>query len=492
MEWSAPVAIRLQGVAAELGSLIEHSPDLISLADLEGSLLYMNDAGRRLVGLDPARPLDTVSMVDYVAPEWVERLRHEILPAVRDTGQWQGEMQLMHMVTGERIDVSRATHLVRDDSTGEPVGFGTVSRDIRQQKRAEQHFRTLADNMSQLAWMAEPDGSIFWYNRRWLEYTGTSLDTTRGFGWRSVHHPDHVERVEAKYRRSIAAGEEWEDTFPIRGADGSWRWFLSRAQPIRDDEGRVVRWFGTNTDITDLREAQEALRRADRLKDEFLATLSHELRTPLTAVLGWTQLLMIGTLTHDERQSAVDAILRSALAQARLIEDMLDISRITAGKMRLDLRPEDPARIAEVAASTIVPAAEAKGTRLEIDLDGDIGLMMVDADRVQQILWNLLSNAIKFAPPRSRVKLKLAREGESAVFEVSDNGPGIAADFVPHLFERFRQADGSSRRSFGGLGVGLAIVEQLTHLHGGSVSVETVLEKGSTFRVQLPIVREKQ
>lgn len=385
---------------------------------------------------------------------------------------------------------------------GRPVSTVIEVRDMTEARRAaaavqesEERFRALADNIAQLAWMADAAGWIFWYNKRWFDYTGTTLDQMEGWGWRAVHHPDHVERVLAAAERGWPSGEPWEETFPLRRHDGEYRWFLTRTVPVRDADGKVLRWLGTNTDITDLREAQEALlhtaeklREADRLKDEFLATLSHELRTPLTAILGWTQMLKLSIVRKDEAEVALDTIHRSAKAQADLIEDVLDISRITTGKMRLERRLQDPATVAEAALATVAPAAEAKEITLRSNLDRDIGPMYFDPDRMQQMLWNLLSNAIKFSGAGSTVELTLRPAGSNAEFEVRDEGCGISPEFLPHLFERFRQADSSTRRAFSGLGLGLALVKELAQLHGGTVSVTSEEGKGSVFTLSIPMV----
>jgi signal transduction histidine kinase/ActR/RegA family two-component response regulator len=233
------------------------------------------------------------------------------------------------------------------------------------------------------------------------------------------------------------------------------------------------------------REAQEV----NRLKDEFLATLSHELRTPLTAVLGWTRLLGTGQLDAETRVRALEAIERNAQSQVQLIDDILDVSRVIRGKLRLDVRPIDLAPVIEAAVDSVRPAAEAKGIRLQVVLDPRAGRAAGDPDRLQQVVWNLLSNAVKFTPKGGRAQIVLARVDSHVEITVSDSGAGIAPDFLPHVFDRFRQADPTTTRAHGGLGLGLAIVRHLVELHGGTVEADSPGEgQGSTFVVKLPVV----
>ena len=232
------------------------------------------------------------------------------------------------------------------------------------------------------------------------------------------------------------------------------------------------------------RESEEA----SYLKDEFLMTVSHELRTPLTAIFGWVRMLSTGSVPANERGLALAAVERNARAQTRLIEDLLDVSRAISGKLRIDARGIELKNVVEAAIETVRPALQAKRIRFQSSIDPALPQILADPDRVQQIVWNLLSNAIKFTPEEGTVQIRVTRADASVVIEVSDSGAGIPAAFVPHVFERFRQAEGGTRRKHGGLGLGLAIVRHLTELHGGSVSAESPGEgQGAVFRVQLPL-----
>jgi signal transduction histidine kinase/CheY-like chemotaxis protein len=240
-----------------------------------------------------------------------------------------------------------------------------------------------------------------------------------------------------------------------------------------------------------LRVSEAALQRANRAKDEFLATLSHELRTPMTSIMGWAQMLSEGGLDPETTRLGIDAIDKGSRAQAQLIDDLLDVSRITAGKMRIDPGPMDLGAVIASATETVRAAADAKGVRLVVDLDDGVRVNG-DGHRLQQVVWNLLSNAVKFTPAEGSVFVTLRVAGQDAVIEVRDTGEGIDPAFMPHLFERFRQADSSATRSHMGLGLGLAIVRHLVELHGGTIAAESRGPgKGAAFRVRLSLLREE-
>ena len=235
--------------------------------------------------------------------------------------------------------------------------------------------------------------------------------------------------------------------------------------------------------------ARNDAERANRLKDEFLATISHELRNPLNAILGWAHMLRLGKLTPPNTDRAVETIYRNAKSQAQLVADLLDVSRIISGKLRLDVRPVDLLSIVNAAIDSIRPAADAKSIRLQTILDPAAGPISGDADRLQQIVWNLLTNAVKFTPKGGRVQVKVQRVDSHVEIVVTDSGVGISKEFLPYVFDRFRQADASTTRIHGGLGLGLSIVHQLVDLHGGSVSVHSDGEgKGASFTIILPFV----
>jgi len=272
--------------------------------------------------------------------------------------------------------------------------------------------------------------------------------------------------------------------------------------PIKGPDGKIVGASKIARDITEQRQIRAKAEKAaaenerlyrqaeesSRLKEEFLATISHELRTPLSAILGWARMLRLNQLSPDNTAKALDTIERNARAQAQLVDDLLDVSRNITGKLRMDVRPADPNSFIDAAVEAVRPAAEAKGVRVQKVMD--TGLLSIPGDpvRLQQVVWNLLSNAIKFTPREGRVQIRSERVNSHLEIVVSDTGQGISPDFLPHVFDRFRQADQKTSRQHGGMGLGLAIVRHLVELHGGMVRAESDGEgKGATFTVMLPI-----
>jgi signal transduction histidine kinase/ActR/RegA family two-component response regulator len=288
----------------------------------------------------------------------------------------------------------------------------------------------------------------------------------------------------------------------IRHADGGYRWHLTEAQAKRDVHGNISMWVASHTDIDGIkrgdeekkqlleneREARAEAERASQLKDEFLATLSHELRTPLNAILGWSQLVLQGNMSPDNVHRALETIERNARAQNKLIADLLEMSSIISGKVRLDTQRLDLATVVEAAVESIAPAAQAKGISLRKNIGSHAGPVSGDNNRLQQIIWNLLSNAVKFTPRNGNVDITVERVDSYLQLTVKDTGPGIRPDFLPYVFDRFRQGDSSLTRQHGGLGLGLSIVKQLVALHGGTVRAESAGEdKGASFIVCLPL-----
>ena len=548
---------------------------------------------------------------------------------------WQDEYRFLRRDGSVRWAAGRGHLRYAEGSLAGMVGATFDVTELRlateQLRASEERYRLLTEVSPQIVWMAEPDGTPFYVNRRWDEFTGTSLEDLLRHGWAEYLPPQEREATMREWLARLQSGEPHDIEFRLRHRSGEFRHVLGRGNPVRDADGRIVRWVGVATDVHALRlaereanergeflevvlgatglgtwdfypddqrlywdarckalfglppdaeitqegsfvaglhpddraatlaavqdslapdgpghydveyraightdgvvrwiratgrvyrgpgrqtrfvgtvedigerkrreqerqqllESERAARaqaeHAGALKDEFLATLSHELRTPLNAILGWATVLRRKAGEPATVAQAIDVIERNARVQSQLIADLLDMSRIVSGKLRLEVQRVDLAALIEAAVESVRPAAEARGVRLHCALDRLGDAVNGDPARLQQVFWNLLSNAVKFTPRGGRVQVASSRDESQVRIAVSDTGIGIDAGFLPHVFERFRQADGSAARQQGGLGLGLAIVKELVELHGGSVRAASGgADQGATFVVELP------
>ena len=369
-----------------------------------------------------------------------------------------------------------------------------VSRQALQ--RSERELELIAKVIPQQIWSAALDGEIDYINQRWQEYTGLDLEQMKLQGWASIVHPEDLPKITNAWIQAVRTETKFNVETRLRSSKGTYRWFLSQARPLRNESGKIIKWYGTNTSIDKIKELEAKLLlqtrdlvEANRLKDEFLAVVSHELRTPLNPILGWSQLLVNGRLDAERTAMGIKIIERNALLQARLIDDLLDVSQILRGTLRLNKIPLNLKTTVKSAITQVRSAANEKSICLEAKFEPNIGRVLGDVRRLEQIVWNLLSNAVKFTPPNGKVTITLKQQGTHVQLLVKDTGKGIEPQFLPFVFERFRQAQSSNTREFGGLGLGLAIVHHLTQLHGGKVSVESAGEgKGAIFSVRLPLM----
>ncbi len=366
-----------------------------------------------------------------------------------------------------------------------------LGRATQRAQDEQRQFQDLADNIAQLAWMTDDNGWIYWYNQRWFEYTGTTLSEMEGWGWEAVHHPDHLERVKQKFGHHLQTGEPWEDTFPLRGADGCYRWFLSRAFPLRDASGAIVRWFGTNTDITEQIEAQEALREADRRKDEFIATLAHELRNPLAPIRTSAEVLRRFAAQDSKLTPLIEIIGRQATHLAKLTDELLDVARISRRRLDLDVAILDLGELTRLVAEDYRVSLEDHGITLSVEVEEGL-IVLGDRQRLVQAVGNYLQNARRHAPnSKVSVVAKGDRGTNEAVVRVRDDGAGIRAELLSRLFQPFEQEVQDGARSKGGLGLGLSVVKGLIELHGGWVQAfSDGPGKGAVFEFRLPMHHE--
>jgi PAS domain S-box-containing protein len=485
--------------------LVEQSPTPVWYCGADGHFSYVNPAWLRYVGR---------TFEQALADGWERGLHQEDTTRCREAFEQRREHRQPFEAVYRRLRYDGVYRYVVDrgvplfDAQGGLAGFVGHCVDIHDYRRhghpAKEfdEFRFLADLIPHMIFTTTPEGRNEYSNQFAADYIGVDSDHLTGERWAAAVHPEERAELFARWSRCLATGENFEMLYRFRrSVDGQFRWFLGRAAPLRGPDGRILKWFGLNTDLHDQKMAEieriELLERekkaradaevANRLKDEFLATLSHELRTPLGAILGWIQLLKTETLTDAQRAHAIDTIDANAKLQTQLVADILDVSRIITGKLRLEVKWVELGEVVSSAVETLRPAAVAKGIAVDVRVDPQLGPVRGDPERLQQVMWNLLSNAIKFCVRGGKVGVTVAPHGNEVEITVSDDGEGIPADILPHIFERFRQGDNSTRRRHGGLGLGLAIVRHLVELHGGTVVANSPGPgQGATFHIQLP------
>jgi PAS domain S-box-containing protein len=470
------------------------SIDLLAIGNFEGYFVRINPAFEQILGFTNAE-LMAQPWINFVHPDDRE---HTLAAAIS-------------LATGDRVINFENRYLCRDGSyrwvswSAMPYlqsnVWYAIGHDITDQKRSqaalqegEERFRTLADNMSQLAWMADASGGIFWFNRRWFDYTGTTLAQMQGWGWQQVHHPEHLDRAVAHFRHHLAIGQEWEDTFPLRGRDGNYRWFLSRAIPIVDETGQVLRWFGTNTDITEqqtaLSERQQAqadLQQRNQELDSFVHVVAHDLKAPLRGITNLSQWI------EDDLDSVPAAeihkhttLLRSRVRRmAATIDGLLDYAR--AGKIQ---QPSEPVVVPQLLAEIIDSLAPPP--RFKIVIDPNLPTLNTKRLFLSQVFTNLISNAVKHHDsPRETLRERVdgtieisGRDcGDVYEFAVADDGPGIPLEYHDRIFVIFQAVNPQHQDSSG---IGLSIVKKIIEAEGGSIRLESQPAGGTTFYFTWP------
>ena len=499
---------------SRLAAIVESSDDAIISKNLDGIIITWNRGAELVFGYTAAEAIGKPVTI-LIPPEHIDE-EPGILERVRRGERIDHYHTVRKRKDGSLISISLTVSPVRD-ATGRIVGASKIARNISHEKAAERalqasdaRFRTLANAAPVLIWMSDVTRACIWFNKTWLDFTGRALESELGFGWSENIHQDDLARFLGNYTENFDARRPFRIEYRLGRHDGDWRWVVNSAVPLFEaTDGGFSGYVGSCVDITEFRKAEsdkEDLLRAERharseaermsrLKDEFLATLSHELRTPLNAVLGWSTLLKRVPAGSPDHVRGVETIERNARIQSQIIGDLLDMSRIISGKVQLDIQPTDLHEVISAAVDSVRPSTEAKRLRLRVVLDAKVGRLRGDSSRLQQVLWNLLTNAVKFTPAGGRIDVVMERVNSHVEITVEDSGIGIKPEFLAFVFDRFRQADASTSRRHGGLGLGLSIVKHLVELHGGTVRVKSAGEGlGATFVVALPIsaVREQE
>jgi PAS domain S-box-containing protein len=481
---------------AQYRLLFESNPQPMWVYDLATlRFLAVNDAAVRHYGYSRAEFLE-MTLRDIRPSEDVRLLEDylvKVYSEIDNAGEWRHRKK-----DGTLINVEITAHKL--PFAGRPAEFVLV-HDVTERKKtetalriSEDRYRDLVDNSHELICTHDLEGRVLSVNPWAAQVLGYPQEAIIGTNIRGGLLPEYRDQFD-EYLRTVTTAGSARGVMKVRTATGEIRlWEYYNTLRTEGVEKPIVR--GMAHDVTERRqalkrekEARLEAEAANRVKDEFLSTLSHELRTPLTAIMGWADLLLNNEVEPRKRKQALETIFRNANSQCQLINDLLEVSRIITGKLRLEFVACELRSIIEAAAESIRPTAQAKGVQLQLTLEPDAGPVFGDRERLQQVVWNLLSNGVKFTRKGGLVRVTLQRIDSHAEIVVSDTGVGIKPDFLPHVFDRFRQADGSTTRTYGGLGLGLAIVRHLVELHGGTACAESGGEdQGAQFTVRLPVM----
>lgn len=467
--------------------------------DVRRNAMEWADGMARVFGSSTEVTLD--QFFERIHPDDRQQVMNAYLRSAREGSDFEEEFRSLWPDGSIHWLHDRARMFPGDD--GQPTYLIGAITDVTNFKRLEEsvrqseaQFRTLADSIPQLAWISDSDGNRTWFNERWCAYFGCTQDEMRGTGWMRVHDPERAAAMLEGQRRAFREGRVWEETVRLRGKDGEYRWFLSRAMAVRDADGTASRWIGTNTDVTERLESERQLARllereqsarcgaeqAISMREQVLGLVAHDLRNPVHTIVMSAGAMLELPLSDEQRRQQLALVKKCAWRMERLIGDLLDVSRIDAGTFAVSKRPLTLTSVVEEVVSSFHDDAAATGVTIRSHVAARLPLVDADHQRLVQALSNLVSNALRFTASGGCIALNAQGDEGTVRLSVKDDGIGIAPDQLSRVFERFWQAD----RTSGGAGLGLAIVKGIVESHGGSIHVESQLGRGTMFVLELP------
>ena len=474
-------------------TVLSNTPDLVYVFDLEHRFTYANAVLLQMWGRTREEALGK-NCLELGYPDWHAEMHGREIEQVKATrAPIRGEVPF-NGTFGRRIYDYIFVPIIGPD--GEVEAVAGTTRDVTERKRfeeelrdSEQRFRTITNAMPQMVWTALPDGTIDYHNEQFYEFVGLEPGSAEGTTWaEDLLHPDDREAGGATWAHSVATGAPYEMTYRVRHRSGDYRWILARALPLHNEAGAIIKWLGTDTDIHEKKLAEEALQEANHRKDEFLAMLAHELRNPLAPISAAAQVLRLAPGQPDKVRQYSEVISRQVNHMTTLVNDLLDVSRVTRGMVQLEMAEVDVKAVVTQAAEQVHPLIEAGKHGLTVQLGAARAGVLGDRARLIQVTANLLANAAKYTPAGGTIVVSVAPVDGKVRIEVTDNGSGIDAALLPHVFDLFVQGKRTPDRAQGGLGLGLALVKNIVAMHGGQVHVRSEgAGRGSTFTVELPM-----
>ncbi len=463
--------------------------------NIESGTTFWSEEFEPLYGYDHTTPRRIETWLASVHEEDRARVQAEIKRRVASSQiDFRQEFRIVHPVRGVRwiLDLG---HIERE-ATGRALSFSGISLDITDRKQMEEALRTsetlyraIGESIDYGVWICDPTGKNTYASESFLRLVGLTQEQCSSFGWGEVLHPDDSERTIAAWQECVRTGGQWDIQHRCRGVDGKWHPILARGVPVKNDAGEITAWAGINLDISHLKHVEDELREADQRKNEFLATLAHELRNPLAPIRNGLEILRLTKGVGEAGAQARDMMDRQLRQMVRLIDDLLDLSRISRGKIDLQLEPVDLAKAIHVALEISQPLITEAGHKLTVEIPKESLHVQADQTRLSQVFANVINNAAKYTDKGGHIWLTIKRQGEQVNVSVRDNGMGIPAHLLPRVFEMFTQGNRSLEKTPSGLGVGLSIAKRLVEMHGGAIEARSDGHGcGSEFVVHLPLM----
>lgn len=484
--------IKAKAELQRLATIVEVSEDFCNYCDVHGNTIYLNDAGSKLIGLAKKDDYQT-TLYDYHTEASNHLIDSEVLTQLKKTGRWSGPLELVHQETKEVIPIHKQMFMIHEDITNEPIAIAGIARDLRpeiaarkiiDEKNAELNklvteLNFLANSVPAVVWSSTPEGKLDYINQRWEERGASSIEDALGDGWVSTMHPDDMPATLKAWNYSLSSGDPYQAEFRLKDKEDKYRWWFVRALALKDDQGNILKWYGSNMDITEQKELA-------RQKDNFLAVASHELKTPVTSIKAYAQVMeTLFKRSGDTRNAELVGKMDKQVNRLNnLIGDLLDVTKINSGRMQFNHTTFDFNDLVD----EITEAIQLTTQKHKIEKLARFTRMVTgDKERIGQVIINLLSNAVKYSPDSNKIILYTEDHGDYLKLCVQDFGIGITKEKQDKVFEEFYRVSGTKEHTFPGLGLGLYISSEIVKRMGGEINVNSVLGKGSTFCFTLPI-----
>lgn len=487
--------IKAKSELKRLATIVDISEDFCNYCDLNGNTIYINEAGGKLIGIDPLTA-NNFNLYHYHSKISSEEIRTSILPELYANGKWSGRLDLIHQISGEVIPIHKQLFIIREDISNEPIAIAGIARDLRVEINAKKavdrktvelkalvkEMKFLSDFVPAVVWTSMPDGNLDYINERWYERSDINIPDALGMAWTKMIHPEDVQAVTERWKDTLSTGNPYQTEFRIIDKNGAYRWWLVRALPLKDANGQIKKWYGTNTDITDQKELEHQ-------KDNFLAVASHELKTPVTSIKAYAQVLeMMLNRAGDTKNARLMAKMDGQLNRLTcLIGDLLDVTKINTGRLEFINVPFDFNQMM----LEIIDEMQFIANKHQIKSQLSFTKMVTgDRDRIAQVVVNLITNAIKYSPDADKIIIYTEDKGTDVQLSVQDFGIGLSKDKKDRVFEQFYRVSGTKEHTFAGLGLGLYISSEIIKQLGGKIWVNSVFGDGSTFCISIPLIRD--